>query len=77
MIVGAYELTLYCDTEGCPKASCIPNGDQKPIPPFQTYAETGSECRRKARRRGWVLFMHRGLCLCPDCAQRKRTANGQ
>lgn len=72
MIVGAYELTLYCDTEGCPNASCTPNGSAYPAPPFQTYAETGSECRMVARRLGWTLFLHTGLCLCPGCSEKKR-----
>jgi len=72
MIVGAYELTLYCDTAGCPKASCTPNGSQEPAPPFQTYAETGGECRRKARRLGWFLNLKTGGCLCPTCALIRR-----
>lgn len=74
MIVGAYELVLYCDTEGCPMASCTPNGANEPTPPFRTQAESGNECRMRARRLGWTLFRHTGRCLCPECTQKKRRA---
>jgi hypothetical protein len=71
MIVGGYELTLYCDTTGCSMASCSPNGSEEPTPPFQTYAETGSECRSVARKAGWRLNMQDNSCFCPWCAKKE------
>lgn len=66
MIVGCYTLDLYCDTPGCRMGRCFYTGDST-TPPFQTTAETGAECRTKARRAGWRLDLKNGLARCPKC----------
>jgi hypothetical protein len=62
VIVGGYELHLYCDGAGCR------NGLYRRHPANSEY--TGSESRaqawKQARADGWRL-MKDGRCLCTRC----------
>lgn len=60
MIVGCYSLALYCDGPGCLVRR---EGDGV------FTAETGAECRREARKRGWRLNLRAGTALCPQCVK--------
>lgn len=70
MIVGAYTLHLYCDTEGCPKSQCTPNGSLEPIVPFEASDDKKAVVFRRAARAGWVVRQSSGECYCPECAKR-------
>ena len=64
MIVGCYDLNLYCDAPKCT------NGQYGLYPSqLEATAETGAECRREARRLGWWLSQKHGTCACPPCAR--------
>jgi hypothetical protein len=68
MIVGCYTLDLYCDGDPeCPKSRCI-KGSTQNYPPAQYTAENGADCRRQARRDGWILNMKEGTTVCRACA---------
>lgn len=60
MIVGCYDLHLYCDGVGCT------NGKFGQRAEFEYTHEHGSSARRAARERGWSL-KRSGHCLCPKC----------
>lgn len=70
MLAGCYSLDLYCDNEDAKTV----NHDAKAQRgehrfnefPSQYTAETGGECRRDARRAGW-LFTRDGRHYCPRC----------
>jgi hypothetical protein len=47
MIVGCYTLHLYCDRGEC--------ADGGTYTPEEFTAEHGSECRKQARKRGWII----------------------
>lgn len=68
MIVGCYSLHLYCDAKDHVRVYREPGSAQA-----EFTAETGGECRRDARKLGWVLRMRSGRAICPACA--KRTKN--
>ena len=60
VLAGAYCLNLYCDHEN----------DQHGFRefPHEFTSETGGECRREARARGWKI--HRdGTATCPKCTK--------
>lgn len=64
MIVGGYELHLYCDGAGCNY------GDYGRYPSrFEANGELGATCRKQARQCGWKLLPG-GYCLCPPCVKR-------
>lgn len=59
MIVGCYSLDLYCDNEAGPHK-------YDEFPAVYT-AQTGSKCRRLARKDGWKLDINGGKAACPRC----------
>ena len=69
VIVGCYSLDLYCDAEGCttPRPHL---GDRSCGPHAEYTHELGAECRRRARKAGWVLNVREGTAVCPTCAAR-------
>jgi hypothetical protein len=60
MIVGCYDLHLYCDGIGCE------NGPFSERAQLEGTHEFGASARRAARKRGWRL-LRSGHCLCPKC----------
>lgn len=60
---GGYDLHLYCDHAS----------DEHDLLefPHEFYAETGAECRREAREKGWKINQD-GTATCPKCVQRHR-----
>ena len=65
MIVGGYELHLYCDGDGCTA------GEFGRYPKQTEFtAEEGSKARSAARRKGWRLDLKNGTALCPSCVAR-------
>lgn len=66
MRAGGYSLHLYCDNEACPDR--YPSGEYRDSPQEEFNAELGSECRRRARKRGWKMGE---IDLCPKCSKKK------
>jgi hypothetical protein len=64
MITGCYILHLYCDT--CTAHNSRPTG--KCVPDEYT-AETGQQCRQRARKQGWRLNLKKGTATCPACSK--------
>ena len=64
MIAACYDLSLTCDGDDCE------GGPYRAVSTLEIQRETGSACRKAARRLGWKLFMDDGRCLCPGCAKR-------
>lgn len=60
MIVGCYDLHLYCDGVGCN------HGRDRERSQFEATDELGSKARARARRNGWLLLSD-GRCLCRPC----------
>jgi hypothetical protein len=73
VIVGGYELHLYCDN--VPDRPWLP-GDRHPHDAFPHTDwgnfEHGYEARAMARRCGWALDLKKGRALCPLCNPRSR-----
>ena len=67
MIVGGYTLDLYCDH---PRHAEHSYAIKNETHPDQYTGETGSECRAKARRRGWKLDLREGQAICPYCGEK-------
>lgn len=63
MIVGGYDLQLYCDRES-------PAHGYKEFP-HQFSSEFGHRARRNARRAGWKLNLRDGTAICPKCSGKK------
>lgn len=64
MVAGGYALDLYCKY-------VHPYGGQFEFP-HQYTGELGSDCRRRARKAGWII--HRdGYATCPECAKKLTT----
>jgi len=59
MIVGCYTLDLYCDQKNDKHV----HGEF----PHTFTAEHGSNCRSRAKRKGWILT-HAGNAICPKCS---------
>lgn len=73
MIVGGYSLHLYCDTPGCPLATCAPSSDGIGKPPGEFTHETNERgAMAKARRAGWKIDLENWTCFCPSCSKRPR-----
>lgn len=75
MIVGSYQLHLYCDFND---DSYEHRGSaQHPGPGFQEISEEETLTRaiRRARRYGWQFS--RGGCLCPFCVKMGRKLSPQ
>lgn len=73
MIVGGYELHLYCEH------NAIQHGDVSDALghrydefPHTFYAETGAETRTAARKAGWRLDLNEGHAFCPKCTTKRK-----
>lgn len=64
-MIGCYTLDLYCQHREA-------KGHARLYGPDQFTAETGAECRRDARRRGWKLNMQTHEATCPKCMNHVR-----
>lgn len=72
MRVGGYSLDLYCDRLSIKNGEVQDeHGHRYDEFPHQFYAETGQECDRQARKRGWLISTNR--TLCPKCSGKRRT----
>ena len=60
MIVGGFELHLYCDND-----KHIYLGNE----PAQFVGETRDECYREAREKGWKILHKKRAAYCPKCAK--------
>lgn len=67
VIVGIYDLHLYCDGADCEA------GKYKGRAELELTDEYGSACRRRARKLGWRLGTKDQSALCPSCVARGAT----
>ena len=79
MIVGGYTLDLYCDVTDCKAGDqhpgrTVPTGKGWKAGHASYFGETGSACRKTARRHGWKLTMKDGQAACPTCMKEGKTA---
>lgn len=65
MIIGCYDLRLMCDVEGCDA------GEYGAVNELEIQAETGGECRRRARALAWRLEIATGEVQCPVCVKKR------
>jgi hypothetical protein len=71
MIVGGYNLNLYCDgAPDCKNRSAKYDGGDHYTAPGKYVGETGSECRQQDRKRGWILNLQENTAVCPKCAKK-------
>ena len=63
MIVGAYTLHLYCETNGCEYARRYVNGER-----FEFVGSNASQCYREAREHGWKISLKERSAHCPECS---------
>lgn len=84
MWAGCYSLDLYCDNQGCAKeyrtdtAGCLvdKHGHTWGEFPHQYTGEFGADCKRRARKAGWVIKPG-GVALCPKCSGKANTSSNQ
>lgn len=62
MIVGCYDMQLYCD-------HCDRNWPHGEAFPFVIAGPSERSCRAEAKHRGWAL--RKGDVRCPDCAVKR------
>lgn len=71
MRVGGYALGLYCDNNEIVRGAVSDrHGHDFREFPHQFYAETGPQCDRQARKRGWLIGPDKQLC--PKCSGKRR-----
>jgi len=70
MIVGGYDLHLYCKNETLPlvgsDASCLKGFHRYNEFPHEFYGRNEREVMKQARKRGWKF--RDGDAICPRCA---------
>lgn len=67
MRVGGYSAHFYCDAYDVAPGQVVDQvGHKHDEFPHQFYAETGADCDRQARARGWLVGRDR--VLCPRCS---------
>ncbi len=69
MIVGGYTLHLYCDGRGCLTNYPHGRGEDARYVAVEFSGETGQECRKDAKKAGWIINARNGTCLCPKCIE--------
>lgn len=75
MRVGGYSLDLYCDLVEVKSGQVTDAlGHRYNEFPHEFYGQTGPECDRDARKRGWLISQKR--TLCPKCNPRS-APNGE
>jgi hypothetical protein len=70
MIAAGYSLDLYCDNYSASRKfdHLIDElGHRWGMFPVQYTGELGAECRKRARKAGWLLNFQTGRALCPHC----------
>lgn len=71
MRVGGYSLDLYCDRLDVKHGEVTDRfGHRYNEFPHQFLAETGTQCDRAARAKGWHIGPHR--VLCPKCSGKRK-----
>lgn len=78
MWAGAYALDLYCDNEDPDRKGALTDkfGHMYNEFPHQFSAETGAECRKAARKKGWIIKSD-GTAICPKCSGKKTPSNAE
>lgn len=71
MMAACYTLDLYCDNEA--DAGNVHRWNEFP---HQFTDELGSECRKEARKKGW-LIKRNGDVICPKCVKLGLTSKTQ
>lgn len=73
MIIGGYELQLYCDNAKSGEFGTVRDNIGHSHAEFPHYytGETGSNCRKMARRDGWELNLKAHVAFCPKCTANK------
>ena len=66
MIVGGYELHLYCDAPGHVDTRKDGKTDMGLF-----HADSGEAARKKARKAGWSVNLVMQTALCPVCKKKK------
>lgn len=72
MIIGCYDLHLYCDfsdEEYKHRGSGAYPGPAR----GEFTGETASEARQQARRAGWLIDIRNERALCPYCRRLERS----
>lgn len=73
MIVGGYDLHLYCEHETLPHyfgQGSVPKGYHAPSEfPHEFQGGSKAECNAAARKRGWT-FRRDGTVVCPRCSRK-------
>jgi len=59
MMVSGYSMDLYCDMKN-------PEHGYREFP-HQFFGESGGECRKAARRKGWIIETRTRKAFCPKC----------
>lgn len=72
MIVGGYDLHLYCDSDRTKTVAdyeknswCEHLWDEFP---HKYTGATFGQAAKKARRDGWIINRDKGMALCPKCS---------
>lgn len=71
MIVGCYDLQLYCDGIGCQTMNTATS------PPYlideaahdEFTGRTEADCLRQAKQHGWTFYRRRQACRCGRCTR--------
>jgi hypothetical protein len=66
MIVGCYDMHLYCDGEGCKTWSKYVEAFLDQVAEGEYSGRTAADCIRQAKKHGWRFNM-RGQCKCKRC----------
>ena len=68
MIVGCYDLHLYCDANGCPLTKELKM-------PRQYTGPTLGYCLRDARKDGWRVNVRKDKAICPKCSGKRQKSS--
>lgn len=71
MIVGCYDLQLYCDGIGCQTLiGCVtPSYFVDEAARGEFTGRTEADCLRQAKAAGWTLYRRRVACRCARCTK--------
>lgn len=76
MWVGTYGLDLYCDNATDLRELVDEHGHNHGEFPHQYTGESGSNCRTRARRAGWIIGRD-GSAICPKCSGKRKPSNSK
>lgn len=75
MWAGTYVLDLYCEnSQGGGGELVDKHGHKYDEFPHQYMGESGSNCRMRARRAGWIIGRD-GSAICPKCSGKLKPSN--